>query len=163
GSYYLLQEGYDPDFEQLRPGLTLRGMLMRDLIARGIRRYDFLAGRQSYKTEWGGEVTQAACVRFTRSAAARRISYSLPAWNAKPRRTVRRVLPEPVLAMRRRLVSPGGRPAAGQSSSRKLRILAQVYRPLSSASRRITERYALQGGHWRRRSESCCQILTFHR
>ena len=53
-TYYQLQEGYAPQHEKLRPGSILRVRALRDLIAEGIRRYDFMAGLTRHKTEWGG-------------------------------------------------------------------------------------------------------------
>jgi len=36
-----------------RVGYVLRGQLLRNLIDRGIRRYDFLGGEDESKTRWG--------------------------------------------------------------------------------------------------------------
>jgi len=53
--FYLLQEGYDPDFETLRPGFALRAWLMRHWIEVGLDEYDFLAGIASHKMAWGAQ------------------------------------------------------------------------------------------------------------
>jgi CelD/BcsL family acetyltransferase involved in cellulose biosynthesis len=50
---YSLQEGYDPAFEKLRPGVALRGWIMRYEIQQGLTEYDFLAGTARHKLEWG--------------------------------------------------------------------------------------------------------------
>jgi CelD/BcsL family acetyltransferase involved in cellulose biosynthesis len=47
-----LQEGYDPTRTADRPGYVLRSQVLKQLIADGIRIYDFLGGEDSYKRRW---------------------------------------------------------------------------------------------------------------
>lgn len=54
-TYYQVQEGYDPELESERPGSQLRAAMLRELIARGVRRYDFMEGFTQHKSDWGAE------------------------------------------------------------------------------------------------------------
>lgn len=47
-----LQEGYDPTRTSDRPGYVLRSQVLKQLIAEGVRIYDFLGGEDSYKRRW---------------------------------------------------------------------------------------------------------------
>jgi len=49
----LYNSGFHPDRASLAPGLVLLGHLIRDAIARGKRRFDFLRGEERYKYEFG--------------------------------------------------------------------------------------------------------------
>lgn len=60
GQAFLLQEGYDPDWEERGVGNVLRAMALESMIAEGIRAYDFLAGVTSHKLSWGGTVKESA-------------------------------------------------------------------------------------------------------
>ena len=59
GGFLLLQEAYDPAFEQLRPGLALRAFRLREMISQGSGEYDFLAGVAQHKLDWGAEPKHA--------------------------------------------------------------------------------------------------------
>jgi CelD/BcsL family acetyltransferase involved in cellulose biosynthesis len=52
-TYYQVQEGYDPELESERPGSQLRALMIRDLLERGVRRYDFMEGYTRHKADWG--------------------------------------------------------------------------------------------------------------
>lgn len=82
GTYYQLQEGYDPAHEELRVGNALRALMLRDLIASGTRRYDFLAGLSKHKTDWGGVERSCTSVAFALPGVRARIAYGLRAWLA---------------------------------------------------------------------------------
>jgi CelD/BcsL family acetyltransferase involved in cellulose biosynthesis len=49
---FQLQEGYDPTRSSDRVGFVLRGHVIKDLIGRRIRKYDFLGGEPGYKVRW---------------------------------------------------------------------------------------------------------------
>jgi len=63
GTAYLLQEGYDPAWEDRGVGNVLRAMTLERMIQEGVRAYDFLAGVTSHKLSWGGTVKES--LRFT--------------------------------------------------------------------------------------------------
>ncbi len=60
GTVYLLQEGYDPEWEPMGVGNVLRAMVMERLIQEGVRTYDFLGGVSQHKLSWGGTVRESA-------------------------------------------------------------------------------------------------------
>ena len=60
GTVYLLQEGYDPDWESMGVGNVLRAMLLERLIQEGVRTYDFLGGVSQHKLSWGGRIRESA-------------------------------------------------------------------------------------------------------
>jgi hypothetical protein len=50
--YYDYQTGYDPAFSDWRPGFIVLAKVVEDLITRGVKRFDFLRGDESYKRHW---------------------------------------------------------------------------------------------------------------
>jgi len=60
GTAYLLQEGYDPAWEERGVGNALRAMSIEAMIADRIRVYDFLAGVTEHKLSWGGATKESA-------------------------------------------------------------------------------------------------------
>jgi len=52
GTYYAYQSGFDPAAADDSPGEVLLGMVIEDLIARGIREFNFLRGAQPHKFHW---------------------------------------------------------------------------------------------------------------
>jgi CelD/BcsL family acetyltransferase involved in cellulose biosynthesis len=53
GTVAVYNSGYRPDRAHLSPGVVLLGHMIRDAIARGKRRFDFLRGEERYKYEFG--------------------------------------------------------------------------------------------------------------
>lgn len=68
-TFFSLQEGYDPLYSSDSVGYVLRAHVIRQLIAAGVRRYDFLAGEAESKTRWDAAVTQYLNVHFARPAS----------------------------------------------------------------------------------------------
>lgn len=50
---YFYNAGLDPDARDLSPGVTGTAAYIRDRLAAGRRRFDFLRGNEPYKYEWG--------------------------------------------------------------------------------------------------------------
>lgn len=69
--YYQLQEGYNPDCEDLRVATALRAWGLESMIADGVRQYDFMAGASKHKTDWGGVDRPCALLAFPASARGR--------------------------------------------------------------------------------------------
>jgi CelD/BcsL family acetyltransferase involved in cellulose biosynthesis len=61
---FQLQEGYDHQLTSDRPGLVLRGAVLRQLISEKVRIYDFLGGEDSYKARWGARQGQYRQLHF---------------------------------------------------------------------------------------------------
>jgi CelD/BcsL family acetyltransferase involved in cellulose biosynthesis len=52
GTVGLYNSGFAPERAALSPGVVLLAQLIRDAIARGCRRFDFLRGEERYKYEF---------------------------------------------------------------------------------------------------------------
>jgi CelD/BcsL family acetyltransferase involved in cellulose biosynthesis len=63
---FQLQEGNDPAHTSDRVGFVLRGHVLRQLIADGIRTYDFLGGDLGYKARWGAQSRLYTDIHFAR-------------------------------------------------------------------------------------------------
>jgi CelD/BcsL family acetyltransferase involved in cellulose biosynthesis len=85
--YYQLQEGYDPEHGEERVATALRALALGDLLARGVRRYDFMAGDSRHKRDWGGEDRPCTTIAFPLPKWRARLAYGLRAaqerWRAK--------------------------------------------------------------------------------
>ena len=91
---FQLQEGNDPAHASDRVGFLLRGHVMKELIAQGVRTYDFLGGALGYKANWGAEAGHYLDLRFARpfSAGAAHLRAQLYAGHSKS--WLRRNLPK---------------------------------------------------------------------
>jgi CelD/BcsL family acetyltransferase involved in cellulose biosynthesis len=102
-SAYALQEGFDPEYSTDSIGYVLRAHVLKDLIGRGIRRYDFMFGVDESKLRWGARVQNYLSVGFARPrtigvpllSAKRRIA-GTTAW-------LRARVPDPALRLWERL------------------------------------------------------------
>jgi CelD/BcsL family acetyltransferase involved in cellulose biosynthesis len=62
GTRYLYNSGYDADFSGLSVGIACKLLSIRDAVERGLTRYDFLKGEETYKRRLGGvPVALARC------------------------------------------------------------------------------------------------------
>jgi CelD/BcsL family acetyltransferase involved in cellulose biosynthesis len=64
---FQLQEGFDPEYSSDRVGTLLRAHVLEQLIARGIRCYDFLGGEPGYKARWRAVTNHYTFLQFARS------------------------------------------------------------------------------------------------
>jgi CelD/BcsL family acetyltransferase involved in cellulose biosynthesis len=65
-TFFCLQEGFDPDHASDSVGYVLRGHVIGELIAAGVRRYDFLGGEGPEKTRWGAQVGNYVDIHFAK-------------------------------------------------------------------------------------------------
>jgi CelD/BcsL family acetyltransferase involved in cellulose biosynthesis len=63
---FQLQEGFDPKHRSDRIGFLLRGHVLKQLVAEGVRWYDFLAGQSPHKARWGSQVGNYMNVRLAK-------------------------------------------------------------------------------------------------
>ena len=63
---FQLQEGNDPAKSSDRVGFLLRGEVMKQLIAEGVKTYDFLGGEPGYKARWGAQPGHYVDLHFAR-------------------------------------------------------------------------------------------------
>jgi CelD/BcsL family acetyltransferase involved in cellulose biosynthesis len=75
--YYQIQEGFDPAREDDRVGTALRALALTDLIARGVRSYDFMAGDSRHKRDWGGAPRPCTTIAFPLPRWRARLAYGL--------------------------------------------------------------------------------------
>ena len=62
---YFYNAGLDPTALELSPGVVAAAMLIRERMAAGRERFDFLRGDERYKYEWGAvdEVIERIVIR----------------------------------------------------------------------------------------------------
>ena len=53
--FYLYNSGYDPDYSSLSAGLLLKALCLKESIAAGKKRFEFLRGAEDYKYRLGGQ------------------------------------------------------------------------------------------------------------
>lgn len=102
--FFQLQEGFEPEQGSLSVGIMLRAFVLRDLIARQVDAYDFLGGFNAYKSRWGAQPKQSFELLVSRPSIKNKAVLALPRMLAGAKETVRRICPEPILQMRRRLI-----------------------------------------------------------
>jgi CelD/BcsL family acetyltransferase involved in cellulose biosynthesis len=56
---FLLQEAFDPDWEEQGVGNVLRTRVLQDCIDRGVGNYDFLGGMTDHKRSWGATTKES--------------------------------------------------------------------------------------------------------
>jgi CelD/BcsL family acetyltransferase involved in cellulose biosynthesis/peptidoglycan/xylan/chitin deacetylase (PgdA/CDA1 family) len=171
--FFLLQEGYDPEFAALRPGVALRGWLMRHWIDTGLAEYDFLAGTAPYKLEWGTTVTQSVRLTVAPSWHAAWVSFGAANTREKAKEAVSSVVPDRILAWRRaRHAGPNGAAVGanltnGQTRSLARRAATAIYAgtPLGVVGRAIATRFEFDPARHKlsRRRLPICQIFIYHR
>jgi CelD/BcsL family acetyltransferase involved in cellulose biosynthesis len=67
---FSLQEGFDPDYAADSLGYVLRSQVLKQLIADGVRRYDFLGGADESKMRWGAQAGNYLNLSFARPFGA---------------------------------------------------------------------------------------------
>lgn len=168
GRFLLLQEAYDPAFEHLRPGLALRAFRLREMIAHGDTEYDFLAGVAQHKLDWGAESKRVIRLATTSSGSAALVFLKAPAARRQMRENLRKLVPEPVVAFRRKLAnSEQGRNRAPAGLSSAKSALAAVYAstPLRHVGKWTADHFQ-RGAHGlsiESRKSPLCQVFLYHR
>jgi CelD/BcsL family acetyltransferase involved in cellulose biosynthesis len=96
---FSLQEGFDPDYSADSVGYVLRSQVLKNLIADGIRRYDFLGGADESKLRWGAETGHYLDLRFARPLSIGAAYLRTRDYAAETKSWLRRNLPESVWQM----------------------------------------------------------------
>lgn len=180
-TYHQLQEGFDFESAHASPGISLRAAMIRDLISRGVRAYDFLGGIGRHKTDWGATVKQSWRYAFAPRTAAGLAYISLPQAIELGREQIKRVLPDRALIWWR-AARGGGRSAVKRPASptvgggnstgtnwRELLAAGLHGSGLLETARRLSRSYELQSApkgarpRWRRVSRPKFVILSYHR
>jgi CelD/BcsL family acetyltransferase involved in cellulose biosynthesis len=103
GITYLLQEGFDADDTSASFGQALRAAVVRDLIDRGERGYDFLGGFSRHKSDWGARETEVVHLVLGRRNLRGWLRVRAPQWREALAPGIKRALP-PALVERLRRV-----------------------------------------------------------
>ncbi|MBZ5531491.1 MAG: GNAT family N-acetyltransferase [Acidobacteriia bacterium] len=168
--FLLLQEGYDPDFESLRPGVALRGFRLREMIARGVEEYDFLGGVAQHKRDWGAGDKRALKIGVAWSRQAALAFAKMPATRKQFKEGLRKLVPEPLLAMRRRAKAQAESPAHASDTAARASLKGAIARayattPLRRLGAWVADHYqrGLHSLSLQKRETPSCQILLYHR
>jgi peptidoglycan/xylan/chitin deacetylase (PgdA/CDA1 family)/CelD/BcsL family acetyltransferase involved in cellulose biosynthesis len=180
--YFLLQEGYEPASEHWNPGVALRAWSIREFIQQHLLEYDFLGGRVArHRSDWGALSKNSKQVRLAAATYKNLLFCRGPKWEASARETVKKLLPDKVLAARRALSESAA--ASGQITNghgvdrfghdwlRRAASNCYVYSGLPALTSSLQNRYSFfisSKGRWprisyERRMEPSARILYFHR
>jgi CelD/BcsL family acetyltransferase involved in cellulose biosynthesis len=67
---YCYLQGFDPRFSRLSPGTQLMFSVIRDTLCRGMRNFDFLRGKETYKQHWRATSRPTFRIQLSRAALA---------------------------------------------------------------------------------------------
>jgi peptidoglycan/xylan/chitin deacetylase (PgdA/CDA1 family)/CelD/BcsL family acetyltransferase involved in cellulose biosynthesis len=166
GTYFQLQEGYEPDAEHWNPGVGLRAWTIREFLKEGLKEYDFMGGVSRHKTDWGAQVKLSKRLVLTRDIYPSLLFRRFPEWEGAAREAVRKVAPKSILDRRGATAS---RPqAGGREWLRGAAASCYFHAGVGSLMRPLRKRYQLvtEGGGKRslkRRTHGSARILYYHR
>jgi CelD/BcsL family acetyltransferase involved in cellulose biosynthesis len=89
-----LQEGFDRAYSTDSVGYVLRAKVIQELIAQGVRRYDFLGGEPGYKAKWGAQEGNYLDLKFARPFSAGAAYLRARNYAGQGKSWLRRNLPE---------------------------------------------------------------------
>ena len=100
--YY--NSGYDQAWKQASPGMVLLGLSIEAACERGVKRYDFLRGDESYKFDWANATRATVQVTIARRNAASTVLLAQEQLWQRCRDFVKNALPAPLAATLRNRV-----------------------------------------------------------
>jgi CelD/BcsL family acetyltransferase involved in cellulose biosynthesis len=100
---YSLQEGFDPSYQADSIGYVLRAHVLGQLIAAGIRRYDFLFGRDPSKARWVAQEGNYLDLHFARPYSLGSCFLRAVECGANTKEWLRARLPRPLWTLLHRL------------------------------------------------------------
>ena len=168
--FLLLQEAYDPAFENLRPGVALRGFRMRGMISSHVEEYDFLGGVAQHKRDWGAGDKRALKIGVAWSRQAALAFVKIPEAQVRFKESLRKLAPQPLLDLRQKLHAH-----AEERSNNSARPSARTLKSAAAAIYAATPLHRLgawAADHYQRgqrplsfgpRKTATCQILLYHR
>lgn len=89
---YLLQEGFDFAFQKENVGNMLRAMIFEQIIAEGLKVYDFLAGMGRHKKTWSDHFPEDICFEVARNRLKARGLHAAPPLVDRLRATLKKIL-----------------------------------------------------------------------
>jgi CelD/BcsL family acetyltransferase involved in cellulose biosynthesis len=97
-SYYFYLSGFDQSWSKYSLGFVIVGISIRGAVQRGLKRYDFLRGAETYKFDWANQTALTVSAEIVGNSRAARL---LVAQNSA-KELARALVPERVKALRRR-------------------------------------------------------------
>jgi len=94
---YLLQEGFDPEWEEHGVGNVLRALVLRDCIDRRLEVYDFLGGVTPHKMSWAATEKTSLRITVARASFKNSLLFRVPAAIDGAKRVARTTLPPRVI------------------------------------------------------------------
>ena len=165
GTYFQLQEGYEPASEHWNLGIGLRAWSIRQFLKEGLREYDFMGGVGRHKSTWGAEVKHSKRILLARESCGNVLFCRGPEWERGAREAVRKVVPEGLLETRRRMQE--SRNGTGSEWLRGTAAAFYLHGGLGAMTRPLRRRYqlAIGGGRvsWKKRTRSSARIFYYHR
>ena len=165
-AYFQLQEGYEPDAEHWNAGIGLRAWSIREFLQEGLKEYDFLGGVSRHKTDWGGEVKHSKRIVLAGGGYRNLLFRRGPAWQAAARESLRKLVPEKLLEVRKEMLRwPNG---SGREWASTALAACYFHTGMGMLTRPLRERYRLAIGQdrkvaWEKRTRACGRILYYHR
>ncbi len=98
--YY--NSGYDPAWKSASPGLVLLGLSIEDAVRRGIKRYDFLRGTETYKFDWANTTRETVSVLVARHSLPAMLFIAREQTQSAARAFAKALLPEQAAELMRR-------------------------------------------------------------
>lgn len=175
GTYFHLQEGYEPASEHRSIGIGLRAWSIREFLKEGVREYDFLGGIGRHKSDWGAEIKHSAQIQIAKASFKNILFCRGPEWETQARESLRKMIPERILAVRSARLKKGqlGSAPAPSPRGRFGQVVASCYfhLRLPVLTRPLRRQYQLSVSSasgwprlsWRRRREASARILYYHR
>jgi len=99
---FLLQEGFDPRWEEHGVGNVLRAYVFRDCINRKVVGYDFLGGITAHKLSWGGTPKTSVRLTVALPGVKTRLLFGLQRARALTVRGLKSILPKALIEIMRR-------------------------------------------------------------
>jgi len=97
---FLLQEGFDPEWDHYGVGNVLRSYVFRDCTERRVIAYDFLGGITDHKISWGAVPKNSVNAAALKPAVKNRLFLAVPDAVAAGKSQLRAMLPERVFRWR---------------------------------------------------------------
>jgi CelD/BcsL family acetyltransferase involved in cellulose biosynthesis len=116
---FFFQSGFHPDWSAKSVGLVLKAAILRELIERQVRFYDFLGGDEDYKLRWGAERRAYLSVRCAPARSRGGLHLRAGHLADRTREWLRGRIPDRMWAVGRRAyrrIKPLATPAPGPGS-----------------------------------------------
>lgn len=101
---FLLQEGFDTNWDKWGVGNVLRTYVFKDIITKGIKEYDFLGGVSFHKTSWGAITKKTLYIIIGKPSFKNKFYIQLPILKEACKEKLRKVIPESLLEFKKDLV-----------------------------------------------------------